>query len=201
MIESRKAIGHTWQAVLDPSDRRLLLKLARERIEAALEKRGPRLPAPTPAVRVESGAFVTLHLRDGAARSLRGCIGQIESNRSLYETVSSVAHSAAFSDYRFSPLSAEEYPSVELEISVLSPLHLISNVTEIHPGEHGIVMRRGARSGLLLPQVASERNWDRETFLVQTCRKAGFAGDCWQDPETEIHIFTAEVFDETSAEM
>jgi AmmeMemoRadiSam system protein A len=201
MIEAHAVISHTSGTVLDPSDRKLLLKLAREQIEAVLDKRQPTPPAPTPALQVESGAFVTLHLRADAGLSLRGCIGQIESTGTLYETVKSVAHSAAFSDHRFSPLTVDELPSVELEISVLSPLHRIAETLEIQPGEHGLFMRRGARSGLLLPQVASERNWDRDTFLTQTCKKAGLPGDCWQDSETEIYTFTAEVFDEASAGM
>ena len=154
-------------------------------------------PAPTPAVIVEAGAFVTLHKRKGAARTLRGCIGQIESVGTLYDTVKSVAHSAAFSDYRFPSLTVDELPSIELEISVLSPFRRITETSEVQPGV-GLFMRRGDKSGLLLPQVATERNWDRETFLTQTCRKAGLPGDSWQDSETEIHTFTAEVFDETS---
>lgn len=144
---------------------------------------------------------MTLHKREDAARTLRGCIGQIEVTGTLYDTVKSVAHSAAFSDHRFSPLSIDELPAVELEISVLSPLHRITEATEIQPGEHGLLMRRGGRSGLLLPQVATERNWDRETFLTQTCRKAGLENDSWQDSETEIYTFTAEVFDEASVGM
>jgi len=191
-------MGHTPNTVLDQSDRELLLTLARERILAELENRQPTPPAPTPAVSIESGAFVTIHKRDGTERSLRGCIGQIESTGTLYETVNSVAHSAAFSDYRFPPLSAGELPSIELEISVLSPLHRIAKATEVQPGKHGIFMRRGAKSGLLLPQVAAERNWDRDTFLRQTCRKAGLSENSWQNSDTEIYIFTAEVFDETS---
>lgn len=183
---------------MDQSDKSLLLTLARERIEAALEDRQPVPPAPTPAVMIESGAFVTLHKQDGAVRSLRGCIGQIEATGTLYDTVKSVAHSAAFSDYRFPPLSINELPAIELEISVLSPLHRITEATEVQHGD-GLFMRRGSRSGLLLPQVATERNWDRETFLTQTCMKAGLPGDSWQDSETEIYTFTAQVFDEASA--
>ena len=186
--------------MLDQSDKSLLLTLARERIEATLENRQPTLPAPTPAVAIESGAFVTLHKQEGAVRALRGCIGQIEVTGTLYDTVKSVAHSAAFSDYRFPPLSIDELPSIELEISVLSPLHRITEATEVQPGE-GLFMRRGGRSGILLPQVATERNWDRETFLTQTCKKAGLPGDSWQDSETEIFTFTAEVFDEASVGM
>ncbi len=146
---------------------------------------------------VESAAFVTLHKREGAARALRGCIGQIEATGTLYETVKSTAHSAAFSDYRFPPLTMDELPAIELEISVLSPLHRITKPTEVQHGE-GLFVRHGDRSGLLLPQVATERDWDRETFLTQTCRKAGLPGDSWRDSETEIYTFTAEVFDEAS---
>ena len=123
--------------------------------------------------------------------------GQIEATGTLYETVKSTAHSAAFSDYRFPPLTMDELPAIELEISVLSPLHRITKPTEVQNGD-GLFVRHGDRSGLLLPQVATERDWDRETFLTQTCRKAGLPGDSWQDSETEIYTFTAEVFDEAS---
>jgi len=190
---------HTRPIVLDVPDRRLLLTLARERIAASLEGRDLQLPPTSDALEARCGAFVTLHLRRAATRVLRGCIGQIEATGSLYETVRSMAYSAAFNDYRFPPLSAEEYPDLELEISVLSPMRRITAVDEVTPGTHGLLMRRGARSGLLLPQVASERDWDRETFLTQTCRKAGLSGTCWRDEHTEIFVFTAEVFDEASA--
>jgi AmmeMemoRadiSam system protein A len=187
--------------MLSPSDRQVLLTLARERISAELLSRDPSFPAPTPSLTEPMGAFVTLHLLKDGTRLLRGCIGQVEATGSLYDTVRSVAYSAAFRDPRFPPLSARELGSIELEISVLSPLTAISDPAEVEPGVHGLMIERGSRSGLLLPQVAAERNWDRLTFLQQTCRKAGLPEDAWEDPGARIRIFTAEVFDETSLRM
>lgn len=185
---------------MSKADQKTLIAVARERIEATLEDREPRFPPAGPALHEPSGAFVTLHLCDGSNRALRGCIGHIDASDSIYETVKSVAYSAAFSDYRFRPLTVGELPKIELEISVLSPMRRVHDTSEIVPGEHGLYMRRGGRSGLLLPQVASERNWDRETFLAQTCRKSGLPSDSWKDPQTEIYTFTAQVFDEASCD-
>lgn len=187
--------------MLEESDRRLLVAVARERITANLEERKPFLPEPTEAVLVLSGAFVTLHTVSGRARELRGCIGHIEARSSLYDTISSAAVSAAFQDFRFPPLTLAELPSVELEISVISPFERVSTPEDVEPGTHGLFIRLGGSSGLLLPQVASERKWDRDTFLAHTCRKAGLPPDAWRDPAAEISRFTAEVFDEASLGM
>ncbi len=190
-------MSHT-SLVLDQSDRKLLLILAREEILAHAQKRPARPPAPTRGVNIERGAFVTLHSA-GKKRRLRGCIGKIEANGSLYDTVKSMAHSAAFSDHRFSPVVEDELAGIELEISVLSPL-LRVGPEDVHTGD-GLIITQGNRSGLLLPQVATERNWDRETFLAQTCRKAGLPEDAWREETAEIQTFTAEVFDETSVSL
>ena len=184
--------------MLDVADKRLLLALARERITAHLEGREENLPEPTPSVMTHAGGFVTLHSRVGKQHTLRGCIGHIDARTSIYETVKSVSYSAAFQDFRFPPLTLPELPTIEVEVSVISPFERVRTPEEITPGTHGLFISRGTRAGLLLPQVAAERNWDRETFLVQTCRKAGLPEDAWRDPETEISRFTAEVFDESS---
>ncbi len=138
------------------------------------------------------GAFVTLH----KAGSLRGCIGYISGHGTLLETVKEAAVACAFQDTRFSPLQADELDDVEIEISVLSPFRRISGVEAIEVGKHGIMIRQGFRSGLLLPQVALEYGWDRETLLANTCYKAGLAGDCWKSKETAIEIFSAVIFRE-----
>ena len=183
-------------APLSRDDGRVLLAVARERIASTLEQREPRYPEPTPALRRSGGAFCTLHLDQGGRLILRGCIGQIDSSDELVETVRSVAHSAAFGDYRFQPLTIDEYPRVVIDISVLSPLEEISEPGKVEPGTHGIYMKSRGHSGLLLPQVASEYGWDRDEFLAQTCRKAGLPVDAWRDPETRIFVFTAQVFEE-----
>jgi AmmeMemoRadiSam system protein A len=182
--------------MLSVSDRKLLLLLARERIESTLAGRQPKYPAATPAVGAPAGGFVTLHRTDAGRRALRGCIGQIDPSCTMYEVVREMAYSAAFADYRFQPVTADEWPRIDIEISVLSPLREITNTDQVVPGRHGLYVTDGSRSGLLLPQVASERHWNTDTFLRQTCRKAGLPEDAHHDPETTIFVFTAEVFDE-----
>ncbi len=107
-----------------------------------------------------------------------------------------MAVASAFEDPRFPPLSRGEWPSVRVEISVLSPLEGISDVSRIRVGTHGIMIRQGRRSGLLLPQVATEQGWDRDTFLAHACTKAGLPVDAWKSPEASIEIFSAAVFHE-----
>ena len=138
----------------------------------------------------QRGAFVTLH-KNG---ELRGCIGYIVPYDSLDSTVKKMAVAAAFEDPRFPPLRKEEFEEIDIEISALTPLKKINNINEIEVGKHGILIRKGPYSGVLLPQVATEYNWDRITFLSQTCMKAGLHSNCWQDEDTEIYIFSAEVF-------
>lgn len=181
--------------VLTDSDRKTLLRVARESIEAQLERREAIYPPSNASLQEKAGAFVTLQMKDRDP-SLRGCIGQIDARAGIYDVVKSVAHSAAFSDYRFRPVTLAEWPSIEIEISVLSPLKLISSLDEINVGRHGLYMTRGPRSGLLLPQVAGDRAWDRTTFLEQTCRKAGLHADAYKEEQTSIYTFSADVFDE-----
>jgi AmmeMemoRadiSam system protein A len=182
--------------MLNETQRSQLLRIARESIAAALT--GGRPPQPDPAsldaeLRQPSGVFVTLNDRQG---DLRGCIGSIQPIAPLYEAVASSAASAAFRDPRFPPVAPEELESLHLEISVMSPIVPVENVDEIEVGRDGLIIRRGSRAGLLLPQVATEYGWDRETFLRQTCHKAGLPADAWRQPGTTIEKFSAEVFGE-----
>ena len=112
----------------------------------------------------------------------------------LYATVAEMAKSAASRDSRFPPVSVEELEYIDIEISVLSLLKTIVDIREIVVGDHGLLIRRMSYQGLLLPQVAIENSWNRETFLINTCRKAGLPDDAWKDDSTTIQIFTAEVF-------
>ncbi|QJA05411.1 AmmeMemoRadiSam system protein A [Thermosulfurimonas marina] len=179
---------------LSPPERAYLLRLARESLEKAFGLREDySLPYPPPFERLHEprGAFVTLK-RHG---HLRGCIGTFEAASPLYRVVEEMALAAAFNDPRFSPLSPEELDEVEIEISVLSPLRP-GRPEEVEVGRHGVYLIRGAFRGVLLPQVAVEYGWDRETFLDHVCLKAGLPPRCWQDPRTEIYLFTAEVFEE-----
>jgi AmmeMemoRadiSam system protein B/AmmeMemoRadiSam system protein A len=136
------------------------------------------------------GAFVTINKKG----SLRGCIGHIKGVKPLYKSVEEMAAAAAFGDPRFPPVTKKELKDLEIEISVLTPFEQITDVSEIEVGKHGIYMERGFHSGLLLPQVATEYNWDRETFLEHTCRKAGLPPDAWKDKDTRIYIFSADIF-------
>jgi len=170
-----------------------LLRLAREVISKKVNGINPDIPEPpTERLREKRGAFVTLN----KFGQLRGCIGYIEAIKSLYLTIAEMAESAAFRDPRFPPVTAAEVPDLEIEISVLTPLRSIESIDEIQVGRHGILVRQGFYQGLLLPQVATDYGWDRETFLTQTCHKAGLLGNCWKEPETEILIFSADIFSE-----
>jgi len=105
-----------------------------------------------------------------------------------------VAQSAALKDPRFDPVQPKELPDLEIEISVLTVPEKITDPSIIEVGKHGIIMKRGFYQGLLLPQVATDYGWDRETFLEHTCLKAGLPRDAWKDKNTEISIFSAQVF-------
>jgi len=176
---------------LTTPERELLFRIAREAIGAALDKKQYTPPRPdSPRLTAPGAAFVTLK-KDG---QLRGCIGHIVARTPLYETVASMAQAAAFQDTRFSPLTKAEFKDISFEISALTPLKKITDVAEIEVGKHGILLRRGAASGLLLPQVATEYGWDRTAFLENTCRKAGLPREAWKEKDTEIFIFSAEVF-------
>lgn len=181
------------EKMFDLKERQTLINLARNAIG---EKLG-RKPAPvdvhqTPNMEQKLGAFVTLHKKG----SLRGCIGRFTSDVSLSSTIEEMAQAAAFEDPRFPSLSPKEFEEIDLEISVLSPMTRVKKVDEIQVGRHGIFMQKGYKRGVLLPQVATENGWDRQTFLEHTCHKAGMEPNCWKDPETEIHIFSAEIFSE-----
>jgi AmmeMemoRadiSam system protein B/AmmeMemoRadiSam system protein A len=152
---------------------------------------------PVPDFKVESsilkenrGAFVTIHKKG----QLRGCIGYIEGHGPLHHTVQEMADAAAFRDPRFSPVKEKELPELDIEISVLTPLRRIKDVNEIQVGTHGIYIKKGWYSGLLLPQVATEYRWDRQTFLEHTCQKAGLPSAAWKEKDTEIYIFSADIF-------
>jgi AmmeMemoRadiSam system protein B/AmmeMemoRadiSam system protein A len=136
------------------------------------------------------GAFVSLH----KSGRLRGCIGQIVPTKPLQQTIADMAVAAAFDDPRFDPLTLREMKDLELEISVLTPMERLKNPDEIEIGRHGLYLKKGFCSGLLLPQVAVEYGWDRNTFLEETCRKAGLSRGAWKEKGTEIYIFSADIF-------
>lgn len=181
--------------MLNDDQRAQLLRIARQSIEAVFDGRRAEVDLETldEALKRRSGAFVTLSERTG---DLRGCIGSIEPVAALAQAVASSAVNAAFRDPRFSPVRKEELPELHIEISVMSPIVPIENVDEIEVGRDGLIVSRGNRAGLLLPQVATEYAWDRDTFLRQTCIKAGLPADSWRSPDCRIEKFSAEVFGE-----
>jgi len=177
--------------MLNEPTKTALLKLARDAVEAAV--RGKRPPSPDPSLTIlmeKRGAFVTLKKHG----DLRGCIGYPEPVKLLSEALLDSAASAALNDPRFPPVRPEELPDLHLEVSVLTkPEPLAAEDVEV--GKHGLIVQRGFSRGLLLPQVATEWGWDRETFLEHTCRKAGLPKDAWRKG-AEILAFSAEVFGE-----
>jgi AmmeMemoRadiSam system protein A len=177
--------------LISADQRRYLLELARGSIAERLGVGSPPGCDRPPGLEGLQGAFVTLKI-DGR---LRGCIGHVVGVSPLWEAVRDNAIAAAFRDPRFPELTADELPGARLEISVLSPLQSVE-ADEIDVGRHGLLLEQGAARGLLLPQVAVEYGWDRETFLDHTCRKAGLASGCWRHPDTVIQVFSAEVFGE-----
>jgi AmmeMemoRadiSam system protein B/AmmeMemoRadiSam system protein A len=169
----------------------ILKKIAKESIRAELFGEKFNLDYErTENLKQKRGAFVTLH-KNG---NLRGCIGYIQGVDSLDTTVKKMAVSAAFEDPRFPSLNKDEFNDIDIEISALTPLKKIRDINEIEVGKHGILLVKGFNSGLLLPQVATEYGWDSLTFLDQTCVKAGLYPGCWKENDTEIYIFSAEVF-------
>ena len=176
-----------------PEERAVLLRLAHESILSALERREISLTPPSPHLEEPRGAFTTIYFHG----NLRGCVGYVFPVASLYRTVAETARAAAFEDTRFSPVSPQEAPELDVSLSILSPLRVILP-EEVEIGRHGLVVSHGGRRGLLLPQVPVEHQWDRATFMEQTCRKAGLPLDAWRQGAT-LEAFTAEVFGDRGA--
>jgi AmmeMemoRadiSam system protein B/AmmeMemoRadiSam system protein A len=180
--------------LLNVQQKQRLLEIARDAIETYLQT-GKKLPIKDTdsTLNQKMGAFVTLNQH----KELRGCIGNLVGNQPLYLTVRDMAIAAAMEDPRFPALTAQEFKSVEVEISVLSPLVRIFSAEKIELGKHGVLVRKGYQSGVFLPQVATETGWSKEEFLNNLCaHKAGLPADAWKDKDTELYVFTADVFSE-----
>ena len=179
---------------LNEEEQTLLLKIARESITAkANDEELPSYEITSPILNDKRGAFVTLH-KDG---NLRGCIGRFITDEPLYIIIQKMAIQSAFQDYRFLPVQAEEIDNLHIEISVLSPLKKVKSVDEVELGKHGIYIMKDGRRGCYLPQVADDTGWSKEEFLSHCCKdKAGLPEDAWKDEETDIYIFTAQIFEE-----
>jgi AmmeMemoRadiSam system protein B/AmmeMemoRadiSam system protein A len=176
---------------LTEDEKKTLRQMAYSAIEGRLRGQKPGRPGALSKTLMENrGAFVSLHKRG----ELRGCIGQIQPSKPLCQTVQEMAMAAAFNDPRFEPLTSAELQDIDLEISVLTPLQRVKDPKEIEIGKHGLYIKRGFYSGLLLPQVATQFNWDRTTFLEETCRKAGLPRHAWKEKDVEIYLFSADIF-------
>jgi AmmeMemoRadiSam system protein A len=173
------------------ADRQLLLGVARRALTAHVTGAAMTDVESNEVLLRPAGAFVTLHHRG----DLRGCIGHIEAHEPLGLVVARCAVAAGSSDPRFPAVTPGELTHIDIELSILGPLESISAVDEIEIGRHGLLVELGRHRGLLLPQVATERKWNRETFVAQTCHKAGLPPDAWKKG-AHIRRFVAEVFGE-----
>ncbi len=184
----------TGSGLLSKQQQERLLEIARQSVETYIkEGKTKKFEESSPALNKPLGAFVTLKKYG----QLRGCIGQFAPNIPLYQVVAETAISSAVNDTRFTPVTKDELDELEYEISVLSPLERVDSWKDIEIGKHGVQIRKGLRSGVFLPQVATENNWDLDTFMSVLCtQKAGLPADCWKDKDTEIYVFTAQVFGE-----
>lgn len=176
---------------IGPEEQRRLLTLARRALEARVRRETAGPVERGGIFNAQRGAFVTIR-RNG---ELRGCLGRITPDLALGETIADLAGSVADSDPRFDPVSVSELNDLHIEISVLTPEREVHSISEIEPGRHGLIVEQGFRRGLLLPQVATDQGWDRETFVAQTCGKALLPLDAWRHG-ARLYVFEAQVFAE-----
>ncbi|MGH9350127.1 MAG: AmmeMemoRadiSam system protein A [Vicinamibacterales bacterium] len=181
--------------MLARDERERLLRLARRCLEARVRREPPPAVERGGSLDEPMGVFVTIH----TAGELRGCLGQIETDRPLADSVAHLAAVVCDSDPRFTPLCAAELAVTLIEISALTPEEEVRDVLQIEVGRHGLIVEHGRRRGLLLPQVATEHGWDRDAFLVHTCLKAGLPVDAWRRG-ARILRFEAQVFGEVRHE-
>ena len=179
---------------MNEQQKKTLLKVAKDSVEAAITgKPLKKTTSDDPALNARCGCFVTLKNHD----KLRGCIGQFTSTEPLIELVADMAKSSSTGDPRFmhDRIKSAELKEIDIEISVLSPLKLTDDPLSLRLGVDGIYIKRGRAGGCFLPQVATEMDWNKEEFLSYCCsHKAGLPANAWQDPDTEVYLFSAEAF-------
>jgi len=178
--------------MLTQEQRKTLLRIARESLEAAVRSQPYQPQVDDPELRKPGAAFVTLKEHG----ELRGCIGTIEPREPLFLNVAHMARASALEDPRFPQVRPAEVPNLTIDISVMSPPQPVTDVDNIEVGVHGLIIERGANKGLLLPQVPVEWGWDRDEFLDHTCLKAGLPRGSWRSGECKLYSFAAEVFGE-----
>lgn len=182
---------------LNAHEKQVLLAIARQAIILGVQSGQEYVePREEKTLNQRNGCFVTIK-QNG---QLRGCIGNFQSELPLFKEVAQMAQASAAKDPRFYPLKEEDLDNFNLEISVLSPLQKAENIEDIEVGKHGIYIEKSFYRGVLLPQVATEHKWDRQTFLKQTCIKAGLSTDAWEADDADIYVFSAQVFGEETAE-
>ena len=178
--------------MLNNEQKKKLLLIARESLAYYLEHgKMKNFSVEDKVLLQKQAAFVTLKNKG----NLRGCIGYIAAVKPLYETIADMAVQAGTNDPRFNPVTIKELKDITIEITVLSPFKKIDSIDEIEVGKHGLYIKKGFYSGLLLPQVATEYGWEREEFLMHVCFKAGLSEDAWKK-DAEIYIFSGQVFSE-----
>jgi AmmeMemoRadiSam system protein A len=182
---------------LNAHEQQALLAIARQAIIHGVQTGQEYVePREEKALNQRNGCFVTIKQNE----QLRGCIGNFQSELPLFKEVAQMAQASSAKDPRFYPLKEEDLDNFTLEISVLSPLHKVEDVEDIEVGKHGIYIEKSFYRGVLLPQVATEHDWDRQTFLKQTCLKAGLPTDAWEADDADIYVFSAQVFGEGANE-
>lgn len=182
------------QNLLDEEGQKESLAIARNTLEKYLaEKIVPEINPKSKTLFEKYGAFVTLR----KSSELRGCIGTFEPDEPLYKIIEKMVIAAATKDSRFLPVRENELKDIKIEVSVMTPKRRISDWKEIEMGKHGVVVKKGLRAGTFLPQVAEETGWTKERFLSELCtQKAGLSPTCYQEKDTEIYVFEAQVFEE-----
>jgi AmmeMemoRadiSam system protein A len=179
---------------LPPESQRKLMELSRCTLQNFVrggERQSEDIDDPYLRSR-EYGAFVSLHKQE----ELRGCIGNCAPNAPLFEIVTEMTEAAASRDPRVKPVSQKELDEIRIDITVLSPLEFVLDPLVLEIGKHGLHIASGGKCGLLLPQVATQHDWNIKTFLEQTCLKAGLRKNAWKDSDTQVSGFTALIIEE-----
>ncbi len=174
-----------------------ILSFVRNTVRNKLERNKNITITPTPEyLKEERSCFVTLHSKNG---TLRGCIGHIMAFEPLYDNLKRNALNAAFQDSRFTPVkSADEFFTLSIEVSILTPAEKVDSYNDIVIGEHGVILKNGGRNSVFLPQVAPEQGWDIPTTLMHLSMKAGLPPNAWESPNTQFKVFKAIVFGEST---
>ena len=171
-----------------------LLHVARKSLEIFLKNREHiQFSTKIPELLEKRAVFITLKKRNNGY--LRGCIGQSKPNYPLIEAVAKTAISSAVDDTRFPPLTVSELTDLLIEINLLSTL-VKSKPEDVKIGKHGLMIKKGSKGALFLPEVAVSNNWDIHTFFSQLCLKADLPEENFLESETEFYVFETESWGE-----